>query len=449
MSVPGSLWHPDAGAGNGMEVPMNMIDPNLALKATLPMGVPTLADAIERVVKDHDLSETRRRDMASALRSIASAIGRPPEILPASVHWLEPRLERVHPEQLGISAKRWRNIASDATAALRHLGLAQRIARSRNEALSPEWAKLARPISDNTALHRGLSRFIGFCSRLGVAPEEVDDDVVDAYRAALTDGLLLKRPMPLVRQVVLRWNQASAEITDWPQQRLTRIDRRDTYGLDWEEFPESFRDDVERWLTRLSGQDLLANDTPETPLAPATLKHRRHQIRALASACSHAGLDVERIVDLSVLAEPDNLRLGLRWLLARNDDETSGAIHGLATAIKGLARHYVCVDEETLEEIREICRRLDPGSEGITAKNRERLRQFDDPANVALLLNVPDRLVREAEKRPHSPRSALKVQTAFAISLLLMAPIRLRNLAALDLERHFCRDRGRETFLVI
>ncbi len=428
---------------------MSKIDPNAAFAATLPADAPMLADAIARIVNDRQLSETRRRDMASALRSIARALGRPPAILPASAHWLQPRLERVHPEQLGVSAKRWRNIASDAIAALRHLGLARQVARSRSESLPSAWAALAASIEANTALHRGLSRFIGFCARLGVLPEEVNDCVVAAYREALTEGLLLKRPIPLVQQVVLRWNQASAQILGWPKQRLSRIDRRNTYGLDWAKFPESFREDVDRWLTRLSGHDLLANDTPETPLAPATLKHRRHQIRALASACCHAGLEVDQIVDLSVLAEPANLRLGLRWLLARNGNRTSGAIHGIATAIKGLARHYVGVDERTLDEIRDICRKLDPGSTGLTEKNRARLRQFDDPANVALLLHVSDRLMREAEARPEFSRSALKAQTAIAITLLLMAPIRLRNLAALDLERHFCRDRGRETFLVI
>lgn len=428
---------------------MIKIDADAALAATLPKDVPTLADAIARIVGDERLSVTRRRDMASALRSIARALGRPPEILPASTRWLQPRLERLHPEQLGISAKRWSNIASDAAAGLRHLGLARRVIRSRNEPLPPAWAKLAASIEDSTALHCGLSRFIGFCARLSVPPEQVDDNILAAYQEALTHGLLLKRPMPLVQQVILRWNEASARIPGWPSRRLSHIDRRQTFGLDWETFPESFRLDLDRWLVRLSGSDLLASNAPETPLAPATLKHRRHQIRAIASACCHAGLELDRIVDLSVLARPDNLRLGLNWLLQRNGNKPSGAIHGVAIMIKGLARHYVGVDDQALNEIRGICRRLDPGSSGLTEKNRTRLRQFNDPANVALLLNLSGRLMREAEAGPANSRSALKAQSAIAITLLLIAPIRLRNLAALDLERHICRNRGHETFLVI
>ena len=139
---------------------MTFIDPNLALQATLPVDVPTLADAIERIVNNTGLERTRRRDMASALRSIAKALGRPPEILPASAHWLQRRLERVHHEQLGVTAKTWRNITSNAISALRHLGFAQQVARGGNEPLSPAWTVLADAIKDDMALHRGLSRFI-------------------------------------------------------------------------------------------------------------------------------------------------------------------------------------------------------------------------------------------------------------------------------------------------
>lgn len=428
---------------------MKPIDANAALAATLPTDTVTLAEAIERITADAELSATRRRDLASALRTIARALGHPPEILPASVHWLRPRLERLHHAQLGLSAKRWRNVVSDAIAALRHLGLAQQVARDSAEPLPPEWMHMAAAIRDVPALHRGLSRFIGFCARLGIQPHDVSDETVAAYHTALDEGLLLKRPRPLVQQVVLRWNEAAASIPGWPARQLSRLDSRDTYCLDWNAFPTSFQDDVDRWLHRLSGHDLLANDAPDRPLSPATLKHWRHQIRALASACCHAGLAVERLIDLGMLVEPITLRLGLRWLLDRNGGQTSGAIHGIATAAKALAKHHVSVAEATLDEIRDICRKLDPGMTGLSEKNRTRLRQFDDPRNVALLLGLPEQLMREAQSRPGSPRSALKAQTAVAIALLLMAPIRLRNLAAIDLDRHICRDRGSETFLVI
>jgi hypothetical protein len=78
MSGPDSPWQPEAKLGSRNEDPMSRIDPNLALQATLPVDVPSLSDAVERIANDADLPPTRRRDMASALRSIAKALGRPP-----------------------------------------------------------------------------------------------------------------------------------------------------------------------------------------------------------------------------------------------------------------------------------------------------------------------------------------------------------------------------------
>src|SRR5208282_5582402 len=87
-------------------------------------------------------------------------------------------------------------------------------------------------------------------------------------------------------------------------------------------------------------------------------------------------------------------------------------------------------------------RRLDPGRGGLTEKNRGRLRQFNDPAHVKALVTFPQRLVAELRRKQAPTRSdALQVQTALAIELLLMIPIRIGNLANLDLERHIVRTR--------
>jgi integrase len=72
----------------------------------------------------------------------------------------------------------------------------------------------------------------------------------------------------------------------------------------------------------------------------------------------------------------------------------------------------------------------------------ERLRQFQDEANLAALITLPQRLVDELPKtgKP-TRRQALQVQTALAVELLLMLPMRIKNLAELDLERHILRAR--------
>src|SRR5690606_13243349 len=76
-----------------------------------------------------------------------------------------------------------------------------------------------------------------------------------------------------------------------------------------------------------------------------------------------------------------------------------------------------------------------------------RLRALDDPARRAALLLLPEQLRAEVvrEKVP-APHLAQRLQTAVAIELLTMAPIRLKNRAELQLGATLLRDhQGRMT----
>ena len=78
----------------------------------------------------------------------------------------------------------------------------------------------------------------------------------------------------------------------------------------------------------------------------------------------------------------------------------------------------------------------------MTVRNRARLRQFDDPENLHRLINLPQAILRSL---PRSERlsydQAVKLQSALAIGVLLDAPLRAKNLAALHLGRHVHRTR--------
>ena len=75
----------------------------------------------------------------------------------------------------------------------------------------------------------------------------------------------------------------------------------------------------------------------------------------------------------------------------------------------------------------------------MTDKNRALLRQFDDPANVTALLELPQKLIAIAGKTRNPRTAALLAQLAVAIEILTMAPIRLGNLCALHLEQNLVR----------
>jgi hypothetical protein len=114
-----------------------------------------------------------------------------------------------------------------------------------------------------------------------------------------------------------------------------------------------------------------------------------------------------------------------------------------------MAKHWVKVPEEELKDLREIREQLDKRPRGMTAKNKARMRQLDDPETLKAVLKLPRTLLKKAAKAKTACRRALLVQTAVAIEILLMAPIRLENLSYLEVGRHIIRMRKSVVRLVI
>jgi integrase len=121
----------------------------------------------------------------------------------------------------------------------------------------------------------------------------------------------------------------------------------------------------------------------------------------------------------------------------RTNKKTSSQLAGLADCIRSLAKYHVRVDPETLKRIEQVRSRLTHEATGLTDKNRERLRQFDDQRNVSKLLWAGKTAFTQAVKRDDGTRQiAHEASLALALELLLHAPMRIANLASLRLDRH-------------
>jgi hypothetical protein len=83
-------------------------------------------------------------------------------------------------------------------------------------------------------------------------------------------------------------------------------------NLPWDAFLAVLSTEVERYLTWLSGADLLADDGPPRTCKPTTVRHRRELIRAAASNLVEAGFACDDLMSLSVLTDPDNVKKVLR-----------------------------------------------------------------------------------------------------------------------------------------
>lgn len=383
------------------------------------------------------LTAPRRRDLASAVRRVAGALGHALETAPADPAWLRPRIQRVAPAPIGVSRKTWTNAVSDFRAALRHAGV--RVVRGSPEAKAfpSAWAKLHDALPCQRC-RIGLTRFMRFCANLGVDPVQVDDATLTAFQATVAAAELRKDPGKLTRDVAVYWNRAGDLVPDWPPRRLTVLDRRHRVALPVETFQSSFRDDLDAWLSTLAAPDITDPDAPLRPLARRTLESRRAEVLGFASALVRNGRVPGTLRSLVDLVEPATVREGLRALMARSKGKPCPSHHQVAITLRSIAKWRVRVSPVTLDALSDIVRRVRPKTPpGMTAKNRARLRQFDDPAAIGALLRLPENLARRAERDADPKRAARRMEMAIAIALLIHCPMRIQNLRQLDLRRHF------------
>lgn len=385
-----------------------------------------------------DVTPVQRRDLKSAVQTLCRLIGQPPSAVPANVAWVHVRLRRIHPAQVGLSAKRLKNIRSSVLKALELCGAS----RSRSDWLSPlsqPWAALLAHVHDQHDVWK-LTQFAQYCSTLDVTPEGVEIYHIKGLLAVLTEDTFLDNPTVKVSTIVSVWNRLRQSQPGWPQITLKFPRKKEPWTFPIEAFPESFQGEVARWMERLSNPDIFSGEGPAKPLRPASLKYQRFNIQQMASAIVRSGTPIGEMVNLGCLVDLEKLKAGMRWYTSRFEGKPTGSTHKLVICVKSIARHHLRLDEEQMRELSDLSARIAARIDGTRSKNQERLEQLEDETNLALLLHLPAKLVARASRsdlRAH--RRALLVQAALAIEILLHAPMRIGNLVGLNLEHHVRR----------
>ena len=391
-----------------------------------------LHNILETIESSAILTLRQRQDQASAIRTVARLLGNTPAGIPANPQLLARRLDDIAPARHNLSPGRWANIRSLLRAGLATVTTVSP-GRQQNQ-LTPDWAAAAAMLP--LRLHHPLSKLMHFFAAEGVPPHQVDAVSLERF-AAFLDASLLAKPKTALNDSRAAWNRACRDIEHWPGNPLAVPPRQDLYGRPWSAFPASLEVDCQQWLHDLGSCDLLA-ELPFAPVRPATLRKREQQMRSFASALLCRGIPADELRSLADLVSIANLKEGLRFHLERRGGSTSSAIADLASTLKAVARHWVKVPEAHLQQIEALRGRLECRKRGLTPKNRDRLRALDDPGNIQALVNLPERLMSLADKNAaSSPLQAARLaRDAVAIELLLMAPLRVGNLAELDLEQH-------------
>jgi integrase len=384
------------------------------------------------------LQRQRRDDLMSALRQVVRLIGGLPVDVPANPEALRRRLNAMPPASAGMTKQRWANVRALMTAALDLTG-AKVVRKSPIAGLTPSWLALRNRVRD-TFVRARLSRFFAYASAKGIEPDQVDDTTVADFAEALKRNSLLEGQTRIIRDFIREWNRCAETIEGWPG-RLTVRNRKRDYALPMSAYPPSFGADLEAYLDHLAHGDLF-DGIGRSPASPVTIRHLHSNLLRTAAALVVSGHDPATIQSLADLIQPETLKTALSFFWKRNGNRKTGHLHNLAlTAIK-IAKWWVKAPAEQIAELQAIGRSVNPKEKGMTARNRARLRQFDDPENVRRLIDLSLAVVRGLPRQGQpSYVQALRVQSALAISILLVAPMRPKNLASLRLGEHVIQTR--------
>lgn len=403
----------------------------------------TLADVLEWIdaaatpgVRDH-------RDFRGAVRTACALLGVAPEAVPADVAEISRRLAAIPRAAHGRSDKTIANVRWRLGRAIMLSGGVE-APPARGLLLSPAWAALHDRLA-TPRLRHGLSRLIREASARGIEPAEVSDALLDviAGRVAASSGESRARAFRV--QAASCWNEAASRVAGWPSGTLTMPLQATHPGrLPLEAFPLSFQRDLDNYLAWAAGSGRLARDGAVRSLSPASVRLRGEHLRLAASALARRLGYARRVIDLATLVEPVNFKLVLsEYLETGTGSGASAFARGLAVTLFGVARQWVQAPASRLDVLGQFKRRLGSGAPGLAESNRRAIEPFADPAVLAHLLALPERLLAQVSAgRSLQARAVRKAQAGVAIALLLAVPLRLRQLAALRLGHELHRPAG-------
>jgi integrase len=406
-----------------------------AKAAVRPDAAPaTLKAVLDALEGRRDLAANRLRDLRSAVTRVAKLLNDAPGHIPLELPALSAKLAAINPVAAGLTAKTFSNIRSDFLAAVSVSGLKQ-LRSSGKGALSPSWARLLAKLPKRRD-GIGLSRLARHASRESIEPHQIDDVALDRFITSVRQSSLHRHPNHLHRTIAKMWNEAARQPGLGLRQVTIPSFRPAPKRINWDLLPVEFRQSVDDHLAWCSGSDVFNVDARPRPLAAGTLKLRRIQIHAAVTALVAAGVNPSAIKSLADLVSPDAFKLILRQRYNAANGRENAFNRALAETLAQIAREWVKVDAGVLAELKKLVGKMPMPQPGLTNKNKGFLRQFDDPAVLQRLHDLPDRLWAEVRRQAPHFRTLAKAQAALALSILCYIPLRPQNLTSLTFDVH-------------
>ena len=418
-----------------------------------PFANPSLisfAELQQKIWVNDELSYPRRREIASAINTVATWFKLPLDLIPASTSFLRDRFKHVHPAHVNVSKRRIQNVRSLIMAAFRAEGIATKLAPYMTP-MAPAWQTLWNMLEGSTYHRTELSRLFRYCSNQDINPDELNDDISAAYLDALETEALVTKPRTRHQSVCRVWNKCADLYNEkgWPKITLTvpRYEER-LYSIGKELVSDGIKQDLDDYLTFLAGDNPFSAHAK--PFKPKSLEAVKGHFWRYLSALHYQGVDLHKVWKLEELVTKDMFTLGMRWFWDRNEGKTSKHIGEMAWSVRCYVVKHLGADEETTSFYADAMSRLRVNQQGLSDKNQAAMAQFDDPKVVESFVSLPPRLWDKAatmQKTACSNRitkkARLLVQASVAIEILTFAPMRLSNLQGLRLDEHISWQAGR------
>jgi integrase len=408
----------------------------------------TLADVLS-LLEHSGLTDTRRRDMISAIKRLCEMAGAMPASVAAKPPQVRELLSRIRPAAHGITAKSYSNLRSLLAAALQLAGVIDPLGR-RVASRDPKWRELLDVIADDQRLSNGLITFANWCASHDISPSEVSDTTVQRFLVWLEARTLYPKPRDLVRRVPKLWNEGNKKYGSWPAGRLTTLSfKTPSRHVNWSDLSASFQQDAAAYLALRANPDLFDErpQAPKRPLAASTLRQQREHLRLAASVLLQDGEDIASLADL---VKPERFKKVLRYYHNQANREPNAFVITLAKTLIQLAQYYAGATSMEVAELKRVAGNLPALPNDLTEKNKALLRQLESPRVRAKLLFLPEQLMAEVAKDLENGRVRfVAAQVAIAIDIVLAVPLRPQNLSSLHWRTNFSEPNGPRGQLVL
>ena len=180
----------------------------------------------------------------------------------------------------------------------------------------------------------------------------------------------------------------------------------------------------------------------------ATIRADRAALLAMARMAVRQGVPIEKLTSLTALLNPEVVERVIEAYWKKNGDEPKVWTIDLSWKLLRMARETACLDQVALNRLDEIRAALERyRRSGLTSKNLRLIRQVLTEGVWSEVVSRPSVLMREARlAKDYAPiKAAVSAQLAVAIAILTFAPIRISNLADIELEKNLIKPGGPNT----